>query len=242
MNGSRRIRVLSWLGTAALLCGLGASPVLLAGNVLRNADRQAEVAQPLVYRPETPFDPQQAAQAMAPGTATIRGVVFHRLDRFGNYVLLPPNPVRTMEGIDVFLYPATPHMVEFMKLLDKHVYRKLKMPIVPQNRRPKQVFFDDAALDYRKVVKSDQYGRYTFTDLKPGRYIVYSAAYVTSNFNVSVPVGSSEISYGIYGTDNVTHYGLEERTRRTDIEYRNYIDIKSDGQVVEVESLFKPVY
>lgn len=235
-----RVRGFSCRCAVTLMAGLVFSPTLFAGNVLHQADRQAEQAQPIEYRPQTPFDQQQAALALEPGNGTIRGVLFHRLDDFGRYAVFPPQPVTTMEGIDIYLYPVTQHLIEYQQLVEKHL-RKRRVQLTAESRRPRQVILDDAALNYRKVARSDQYGRYTFTDLKPGKYLLYSLANVTSYFNEDVPVGSSQINYGIYGADTVTHYESQARSRKIDIEHQKFVEVTSDGKVLEVESMFKPI-
>ncbi len=215
-----------------------------AGRLLDNADRQAEAARPLEFRPAATFDPQAAQRAMQPGTGRVRGVLFHQLnDQCRRTRGLLAIRKRANAGIELSLFPATPHLVEYVDLLEAHRYKA-----APKNRfarRPgdkrEVLFYDARMLDYGLSAKTDEFGRYEFGNLRPGRYWMNADASLRCYYNEQVSVGSSEVQDNPYAPTHVEHYVTEQRYWDQPLNYRLYIDIHADGEVVELDSELMPV-
>ena len=215
-----------------------------AGRLLDNADRQAEAARPLEFRPAATFDPQAAQRAMQPGTGRVRGVLFHQLnDQCRRTRGLLAIRKRANAGIELSLFPATPHLVEYVDLLEAHRYKA-----APKNRfarRPgdkrEVLFYDARMLDYGLSAKTDEFGRYEFANLRPGRYWMNADASLRCYYNEQVPVGSSEVQDNPYAPTHVEHYVTEQRYWDQPLSYRLFVDIRADGEVVELDSELVPV-
>lgn len=242
--------------SVSIRCGLRAiaTPTLLsllvalpasAGRLLDNADRQAEAARPLEFRPASAFDPQAAQRAMQPGTGRVRGVLFHQLnDECRRTRGLLAIRKRADAGIELSLFPATPHLVEYVDLLEAHRYKAtpaLRNPFAraPSGKR-EVLFYDGRMLDYGLSAKTDEFGRYEFGNLRPGRYWVNADASLRCYYNERVQVGSSEVADNPYAPTHVDHYVTEQRYWDQPLNYRLFIDIRADGEVVELDSELMP--
>lgn len=224
---------------------LTAAPAF-AGRLLDNADRQAEAARPLEFRPADAFDPQAAQRAMQPGTGRIRGVLFHQLnDDCRRTRGLLAIRKRVNAGIELSLFPATPHLVEYVELLEAHRYKAtaaLRNPFArPSGGKREVLFYDARMLDYGLSAKTDEFGRYEFDNLRPGRYWVNADASLRCYYNERVQVGSSEVADNPYAPTHVDHYVTEQRYRDQGLNYRLFIDVHADGEVVELDSELMPV-
>lgn len=216
-----------------------------AGRLLDNADRQAEAARPLEFRPAAPFDPQAAQRAMQPGNGRVRGVLFHQLnDACRRTRGLLAIRKRADAGIELSLFPATSHLVEYVGLLEAHRYKATPTLRNPFARSPGEktevLFYDARMLDYGLSAKTDEFGRYEFQGLRPGRYWVNADASLRCYYNERVQVGSSEVADNPYAPTHVDHYVTEQRYWDLPLNYRLFIDIRADGEVVELDSELLP--
>ena len=239
------LRVPATLATSILLLALVAAPAS-AGRLLDNADRQAEAARPLEFRPATAFDPQAAQRAMQPGTGRVRGVLFHQLnDQCRRTRGLLAIRKRADAGIELSLFPVTPHLAQYVDLLEAHRYKAtaaLRNPFArAPSQKPKVLLYDARMLDYGLSAKTDAFGRYEFGNLRPGRYWVNADASLRCYYNERVQVGSSEVADNPYAPTHVDHYVTEQRYWDQPLNYRFFIDVRADGEVVELDSELTPV-
>ena len=225
-----------------ILSILVAAPAF-AGRLLDNADRQAEAARPLEFRPGTGFDPQAAQRAMQPGTGRVRGVLFHQLnDNCRRTRGLLAIRKRADAGIELSLFPATPHLVDYVGLLEAHRYKAttLRNPFARAQEKREVLIYDARMLDYGMSAKTDEFGRFEFANLRPGRYWMNADASMRCYYNEQVPVGSSEIQDNPYAPTHVDHYVTEQRYWEQPLNYRIFIDIRADGEAVELDSELMP--
>ena len=239
------VRVPGTVAAPIFLSILVAAPAF-AGRLLDNADRQAEVARPLEFRPADAFDPQAAQRAMQPGSGRVRGVLFHQLnDDCRRTRGLLAIRKRANAGIELSLFPATPHLVEYVGLLEAHRYKAtpaLRNPFArPSGGKREVLFYDARMLDYGLSAKTDEFGRYEFDNLRPGRYWVNADASLRCYYNERVQVGSSEVADNPYAPTHVDHYVTEQRYWDQGLNYRLFIDVHADGDVVELDSELMPV-
>ena len=147
---------------------------LLSGCVAQNADdlykqRTAQrlktqppaVVKPPVYEPtlyerKFTFDPEEHAPYMTKGTGSVSGEAF--LKTAGG-------DVRYAAGEPILLIPATLYGREFF-LVDILKSQELVSPAL-DHRMPQAV----------RTVRADSKGRFTFTDLPMGTYVLYTSIY-----------------------------------------------------------------
>lgn len=128
--------------------------------------------------PRQPFDSIAAKDALAPGTATIKGVLFSKA-----------KGIEVSEDFKtIFLFPATPYFKEWYDLKIKG--DKYKKGII------KKVAMDSAAFRYKYWCESNVQGKFTFPNLKPGKYILCVTVGRSSTRKYNVYQGSSYDNYG----------------------------------------------
>jgi hypothetical protein len=105
--------------------------------------------------PTQAFDLSAAKNALAPGTATIKGVL--HLGKIG---------IGPGEGFKkIYLFPGTPYFKEWYDLKKKGVKVKKGMIQVAA--------VDSIALQYKYWCETNVMGEFTFPNLKPGKYILF---------------------------------------------------------------------
>lgn len=239
-----RIGLLAAAVLATLLVAGDAGDAVAKSAKLKAADRNAELDKPEYYGPQTPFDPDLANRMLAEGKQTIRGYLYHTVNDYGRggTMLVPGGPARAAAGIEVYLYPVTPHLTEWQALFAKERGVKIKPPIVKLiegRKRPRILTFDERLQKYRLVVKTDEYGRFTFDKMLPGKYYVTAAADVNGSYAGNEVVGHST-TYDAWGRP----YGVEH-TRPTTHSYstpvfgEKFIEVKATEPVLEIEVKLK---
>jgi hypothetical protein len=227
------------------------TPLLLitscASNVYQDVNKQANHAEkstPIEIPITTPFNADAAKTALSIGPNTIKGVLYSRLSISGRDDLSwPQSPLiknRPYAKNTIFLYPATAHLEAFanqFKAQDKTV----KKYWLNNGNKPQVKFFSPSpeALKYRIVSKTDEYGRYTFSQLKPGKYYIYSEGAISGSYNKEVYAGSSTYSdgTGVYGEHgNVDHTKLVPVNYKTELYYLELITVGNNKSPAPIES------
>ena len=176
-----------------------------------------------------PFNAAQAKEALAKGNGKITGVLYHRLDITGRDELSwIPSPLiknQPFKNVSIFLFPESEVIVALEKMSSEQQSIMKKWYTNPRsvfNRQPqtKQFIFPDIVRDYRLEAKTDNFGRYTFNNLKPGRYYLYTAGWQTGTYNKEEYAGSSTYSdgTGLYGAR-----GTAQHTRLVPVNYKSYL-------------------
>ena len=221
------------VAVAATLAGC-ASPML-------QAEKQASIDQantPLATKITVPFNEQQAKAALETGPTNIKGVLYHKLIRGGRQsggdpIIALGSPVY-LKNVNVFLYPVTDHLLEYVRLDNENRKRK---GFFSKDKQVREFITDPSFSKYSIVSKTDANGRYFFNSLKPGRYYVVAQnqdIFTTGTERVSA--GTSNISdvWGYIGT--VQHYKNQDFRVKTPVEYAEFIEIKSGQQELVLES------
>ncbi|MCU0450091.1 MAG: hypothetical protein MUC97_09685 [Bernardetiaceae bacterium] len=192
-----------------MLGGLACSP-------LQQANQQAKKNQITVLYPSVKFDSLQAKAALAYGNTNIEGLVFTRpRTQFGYKAPLAGKIIGS--GVRVILYPVTPHLEAWHKLRAKR-----------ENRRTR-VYLDDAAGRYCLVTTTDNYGRYKFERLKPGRYFLHAIINWGETKSYDAYQGSG---YSQYGTTD--YYTKQSYTVSKSERVERFIDIEKKGGTMEI--------
>ncbi|MFZ2266740.1 MAG: hypothetical protein WAV95_04100 [Azonexus sp.] len=216
--------------TALLLISLALAGC--AENGVQTAERQADNARkttPIEVHINVPFSASDAKAALAKGDNSVSGVLYHRLTVSGredNSWPQSPNIQNVpLRGQNVFLYPESAQVAELDKLFKQH--QKImenwytgSRGVFNKQPQTKQFFLSVDAQYYVLKTTTDQFGRYRFDNLKPGRYLVTSAAWQSGTYNKSVYAGSSEVSdgTGIHG-----QRATIDHTKLAPVNYKTYL-------------------
>lgn len=184
--------------------------IIFSCSPVKNADRLAQKNQKVSLYPEVAFDKELAKSQLATGRSTIRGVVYKSTNKmsvvnakaYGSYA-------------KVNLFPVNDYLMAWYNLREQ------------KEDKNTSVYFSEEANTYRIEVTADEYGRFEFKDLKPGKYFIHSIMSVTKSGYSDVNVGSN--SYG-------TQYYQKQRYSNTKY-HRNeeFVEITKDGEIIEVK-------
>jgi hypothetical protein len=197
---------------------LAACIVFFAGcNPLKRADRLANKNKINVIYPTVPFDSLRAKSALAIGKGTIQGVAFTKpKTQFGYKAPLASRIYGA--NIRVVLYPVTPYLEEWHRLRNKKEGKKTR------------VYLSDAAARYGLVTTTDDYGRFTFNQMKPGTYFLQAILNWQHTGTKDVYQGSGYHDYG--RTDYYTrqNYSIGHSDR-----LEEFVTVEKDGEVTKVK-------
>lgn len=186
----------------------------LHGDPVERADRQAKAYAPRV--PKTPFDEESAKAALAKGNVEIKSVLVNCYGR-GIGCIQGSVPVPNTK---VYLFPYTPYVKESIEM-----QAKLRADMKKDPRAAKiELHFDPRLLKYSIAATTDEYGRYSFKNLKPGQYYLLSDMVVGHRTVV-------EHYYDQFGNDIA-----KQVDSPADMEFSKVVDITQTSGVVKFES------
>jgi hypothetical protein len=136
------------------------------------------------HYPNTAFDSTAARQALALGKVTIEGIAFTK----ANHKFGPPSVFWKRifaSNCEVVLLPVTPYLEAWHKMR----FRK-------ENKKNK-VYLSTDAYRFRISTRTDEFGRFKFEQMKPGRYFLQVIIPWSEARSRNVYEGSA---YGNYGT------------------------------------------
>lgn len=241
MRVSRAILVSLMTVNALVLTGCVESAVKTADN---QANARAK-ATPINMNISAPFDAVAAKAALAKGAHTLNGVLYHRLTISGRDDFSWPQSHlvknQPFKNFEIYLYPASPAVVEFDKLFEAQHSTMKKWYLNPPsvfNQQPqtKRFVLPNGVGDNMLTAKTDDFGRYTFKHLKPGRYFLFASGWIKGKYNKEVYAGSSEYSdgTGIYGQrGTVDHTKLEPVNYQTYLVYREFVTVGNSQATVD---------
>lgn len=242
------------LGSTA--CTL-ASLLALAGcaaNAINAADRQAEAAAKgkTVRVPVTvPVDRTQARAAMDKGSVTIRGALYYRTTISGREDGWPASPLvqsKPAAKVRVTLLPATPHIAEYHRLVTEQASKMLNWWTGPENSllnpQPQALMYVPAAAALEQSVEtmSDEFGRYSFSNLKPGRYYIEALTLLRGTYNRDVAVGSTTYRDSRGRTGTADHTKLESISYKRHLALRELVEVGITQGTMEVDSRMRVDY
>lgn len=184
--------------------------ILTSCNPIKNADRIAQKNQKTILYPEVKFDKELANKQLALGKSTIKGILYKSTNK-----LSITNAKAYGSNVKVELFPVNDYFMAWYNLREKKENKKTN------------VYMSDEAYSMRIETTTDQYGRFDFKELKPGKYFIQAIMSVTQSHTRDVVVGTN--SYG-------TQYYQKERYNTTKY-HRNekFVEINNDGEIVEVK-------
>lgn len=125
--------------------------------------------------PTSSFDVTAARKSLENGNATINGTV----------LLKAKKNLDTDIEVDIYLFPATAYFEEFLALKKKN--------------KKKKVIPSEQFIAAKKTTRiSDENGTFTFTNVKPGKYFLYTEVYLLGSRSGEVRVGNQQ--WGVYNS------------------------------------------
>lgn len=174
--------------------------------------------------PQSFFDKKIAQEMLTVGTSTIEGRAdtkqknTYGLNSEANAKHYAP------QGTVVTLFPMTPYFEEFLKL------RRQK-----ENKKTK-VYLSEEAFKYRLETTTDEYGRFKFEKLRPGKYYIECIVAFAAMGGYTQQTGVTT-TYNGYGNAIASSpyyekffYNYDSANRETKI-----VEIKSEGELLEIK-------
>jgi hypothetical protein len=154
-----------------------------ACSPLKQADRKASKNEIQYIYPKSSFDTLAAKTALAFGNTTIEGVAFTKVrNNFGGKAALGKRIFAS--NTQIYLIPASEYIEEWYKLRKKKEWEKLK------------VLLHQEAQKYVLSATTDDYGRFTFERMKPGKYYLEAILNTQKTVTKQVYQGSAYSGYG----------------------------------------------
>jgi hypothetical protein len=170
--------------------------------------------------PERQFDSIAAKNALAEGTATVKGVAFTKPKN--NLGFKAPLGDRIYANhITVELFPYTPYFEEWYGLKEKKENVK----------KNKIVYMDSIAYRYRLYCETNSTGEFAFPKMKPGKYIIMGTLPWTSTGSYNKYTGSG---YGSYG-GQVDYYERQHYTISHSDFLMQIIEVEPGREMVKVK-------
>ncbi len=186
------------------------------------ADKEAakRKASEIVTFPKTKFDSVQAKNMLAIGKGKITGVAFTR--QKNGYGMKVGQKVLANK-ISIQLFPVTPYFEEY--------YALWKDKSKNNPKKNKYVYMSNDAYRYRLEAVSNSSGEFTFPDMKPGKYYLWSSMGYTMSYGYNKYTGSGYNNYG-----GVTDYYTPSYYSKDYSEFLEaFVEVKSDGEIVEIK-------
>lgn len=196
-----------------------------------------------------PFDEAYAKTALAKGSSTIKGVVFHKIINGGKQAgrdapILNFSQGSPISGVTVYLYPATEHVKEIVRLESENrsqrAWRKVQL---------KRFVGDPRIHKYALATKTDGNGLFEFTEMRPGNYLIYvENMLITSSGQETVPVGTRYKTAGYvvsrHGVTDVPRLVVQTEEQhfrvKTEVGFNEIVNVPANNTVVKMEARMRP--
>lgn len=191
--------------------------LLASCNPLQQANKKAAKNQTRILYPNAPFDSAVAKKALTYGTTTIEGVAYTKPKTQFGYKAPFANKIFA-KNVSILLFPVTPYFEEWYRLRNEKEGKRT------------HVYMSDEAFRFRIVEQTDEYGRFKFERMKPGRYFIQCIVTWNEQRSRDVYRGSS---YGNYGT-SANHYSREYYLVSKADRLEEFINVKDGQKTLEV--------
>lgn len=169
--------------------------------------------------PQVSFDSLQAKRMLARGTATIKGVAFTKPRTSLGYKA-PLAPRIYANQIKVVLLPVTPYFEAWYKLRDDKENFKKRI----------YVYLSKDAYRYRLEAITNSEGKFTFPEMKPGKYFLQGFLPYNHNGTYNEYTGSAYNGYGRTDYYQQKSYSVAHEDR-----IEEFVEVKQDGEIVKVK-------
>lgn len=183
---------------------------VISCNPVRNADRLAEKNKHTVLYPEQAFNKEVAGNQLTAGKSTIKGALYKSTNKMSVV-----GAKAYGKGIKIDLFPVNDYFIAWYKLREKKEARRTA------------VYMSDEAYSMRLETKTDNYGRFEFKEMKPGKYFLQAFMSTYKSGYQDVTVGTNSYGMQFYQKQ---YYQIEKKHR-----VEKFVDITTDGEIVEVK-------
>jgi len=172
---------------------------------------------PKVIYPEFAFDSLSAKDQLARGKGTIKGIAYTKEKNSLGFSPLMAQKIYAT-NTKIVLFPVTPYFDAWYQLRKKKEGKKT------------YVYMSNEAFRFRLETKTDSYGNFTFTEMKPGRYFLQAFVdwYTTQSRNVYT--GSGYDGYGRTDYYTPQYYNVNHSDR-----VEEFVEVKESGEIVEIK-------
>ncbi len=209
-----------------------------------------EEQDPVPVKPQATFNAAEAKQLLGAGNARLTGVASFRF-KSGLFQKKKPQQYPPV-GSKVYLFPYTPYTEEVVKLYKRYTPKKMEnsldtllaeaqlkaltgsgLPLIlPKKRIEVDPFFSKIWLG----AYTDANGRFTFENLKPGRYYLQSMTFqvfkgVTYDVQVGENVEEVYWSNGEVETNSFPIWAQKSTTMVRQVELVGLVDVPHEGAV-----------
>lgn len=175
------------------------------------------------YYPQAFFDKKMAREMLSFGNSTIEGVASTKQKNNWGIKPLLGGKHYAPKGTVVMLFPVTPYFDEFYSMRRKYENKKTT------------VYMSEDAFKYKLEALTDDYGRFKFEKLKPGKYYLETIVNFTATGSYQQQTGRSD-AYNAYGgylysspIYQTFFYGYSAANRES-----KFVEIKQDGELKEI--------
>lgn len=170
--------------------------------------------------PEASFDSTVAKTALALGKGSITGVAYTKPRTKLGYKAPLADKIKANK-VTIQLFPVTPYLEAWLALRKKKENLKKKV----------YVYMSNEAYRFRLEAITNSEGKFTFPDMKPGKY------FLTAIMDYST--GTTYDSYRGSGYDNyggrTDYYEKKQYFTSHSERIEEFVEVKEDGEVVKVK-------
>lgn len=226
---------------STLLCLITSITLIACASPMQKADDDAKRRQANTAVEEKvliPFDEKQAKAAMQKGDATIKGVLYHKVNSFGKYAGNDPtitmSPPTFLPNVKVWLYPATAHLTEYLRLEQENRSNRVKS----KNAQLKQFVLDERVFNYMLATQTDASGLYFFKNVKSGRYYVMAQSQNITSAGSEAVLDGMAVTYNRFGIPigSIPEYRNQDFRVKTPVDYGEFVEVKSGQNELSLES------
>lgn len=125
----------------------------------------------------------------------------------------------TPDNVAVTLFPVTAYFNDWYRLRKSEENKKTS------------VYMSEQAFKYRITVQTDDYGRFKFVKMKPGKYFLQCIAGYSKSGSTPVYRGSGYNNYG----GRTDYYEYQSYTNNYTDRIEKFVEITRDGQSLEIK-------
>ncbi len=190
---------------------------LISCSSIKQADQRAKKNELITIYPDAIFDEKENVDYLTKGTSSIKGVMFTKEKTpLGNKGILSPKIYGNNKMITLF--PVTKYFESWYNLRQK------------KENKNTIVYMSKEAYAYRLETQTDEYGRFVFENLKPGKYFLQTFMDVTFQKNTNVQTGTGYNDFG----GSIAYYENKQYLKTQNERIEKFVIISKEGEIVEV--------
>jgi hypothetical protein len=200
-----------------IVLGIFVSQIFQSCNAVKQADKAAARNTITAYYPDTEIDTVTAKAALAEGNSLVKGVLFTRVkNKLGFKAPLAPKIYGV--GETVTLFPVTSYFEDWYQMRKE------------RENKNSRIYMSDEAFKYKLTTKTDEYGRFKFEKMRPGKYFLQAVFAIDIPYVRQVYTGSGSNGYATTNYYENERYYVQQAER-----IEKYIEIKENGEILEVK-------